>query len=177
MDIDVFLTNTVGKSTQHKRFYHFTDRKNLDSIRSHGLLCTRSLRAKKLFDGTITGGDANSLESDAAKGTDKYVCLCFTDSHPMAFIARTERNLDPVYLQVDPQVLKLPGVMITDAPSNQNGVERIPAAKALDSLDLEVLYTRMVWSVPEINARLRVAEKYEILVPRGLATKYILAGL
>ena len=40
MDLDYFLTEVLGTSTQHRKFYHFTDKANLASIRQHGLLST-----------------------------------------------------------------------------------------------------------------------------------------
>jgi hypothetical protein len=136
MDLDTFLAETLAKSPQHLKFYHFTDRKNLPLVRQHGLLSTSELRSRDLFGNVKTGGDAVSLQSDTAKGTDGYVCLCFTRSHPMAHVAmHDERELDPVYLEIDPKVIKLPKVMITNAPSNQNGVVRVAAATALDDLD------------------------------------------
>ena len=102
MNLDTFLTTTLGISTQHRRFYHFTDRKNLPLIRQHGLLSTQELKRRDLFANIKTGGDSISLQSDAAKGTDAYVCLCFTRSHPMAHVAMNdERKLDPVYLEID----------------------------------------------------------------------------
>jgi hypothetical protein len=178
VDLDHFLREIVGKSTQQQRFYHFTDQKNLPLIRTHGLVATSGLRSRNLFGSVKTGGDALSLQSDAAKGTDKYVCLCFRPSHPMVHIAMNdERKLDPVYLEIDPAVIKLEGVMITNAPSNQNGVVRTAAASALDRLDLDVLYTRSDWSDPAIQARLQTAEKYEILIPTSLDNRYIVRGL
>ncbi len=96
----------------------------------------------------------------------------------MAFVAMNdERKLDPVYLEIDPAVIKLPNVMITDAPSNQKGVERIVAATALDKLDLDVLYKRMEWKDPAVLDRLKIAEKYEILIPTSLDKRYIVGGL
>jgi hypothetical protein len=124
MDLETFLAGHVRGSGQHKQFYHFTDRKNIDSIRERGLLCTSELRRLGLLENVTTGGDTNSLNSDRQKGTDQFVCLCFTDNHPMSHIASVERNLSPVYLKIDPEVIKLPGVMITNAASNQNGVAR-----------------------------------------------------
>jgi ssDNA thymidine ADP-ribosyltransferase, DarT len=178
VDLDHFLRETVAKSTQQQRFYHFTDRANLPLIRTHGLIATGGLRARCLFGNVKTGGDAQSLYSDTAKGTDQFVCLCFRPNHPMAHIAMNDaRKLDPVYLEIDPTVIKLPGVMITSAPSNQNGVERIAAAQALDGLDLQVLYTRTDWNDPQTKTRLQAAEKYEILIPRSLDKRYIIAGL
>jgi hypothetical protein len=96
----------------------------------------------------------------------------------MAHIARNdERKLDPVYLEIDPKVIKLPEVMITNAPSNQNGVVRVAAATALDNLDLEVIYKRTDWTDAAVQARLQAAEKYEILIPRSLPKQYIVGGL
>ncbi|MGZ5876015.1 MAG: DarT ssDNA thymidine ADP-ribosyltransferase family protein [Bradyrhizobium sp.] len=178
MDLDQFLAETLGKSTQHRKFYHFTDRKNLPLIRQHGLLSTSELRRRGLLESVKTGGDANSLHSDRMKGTDEYVCLCFTRNHPMAHIAMMdERKLDPVYLEINPQVIKLPNVMITSAPSNQTGTERVAVTAALAGLDLEVIYNRTEWSDADIRARLQAAEKYEILIPRSLEKQHIVGGL
>lgn len=96
----------------------------------------------------------------------------------MAHVAMNdERKLDPIYLEIDPQVIKLANVMITNAPSNQTGVVRRAAATALDDLDLEVIYKRTDWSDPAVQTRLQAAEKYEILIPESLHTRYILKGL
>ncbi len=147
-------------------------------IRKHGLLCTAELKRRGLFDKVNPGGDANSQASDEAKGTDEYVCLCFTSSHPMSHVAANEgRIVDPTYLQIDPEIIRVNGVMITNAASNQNGVERILATEALDGLDLDVVYKWMKWTEPEINARLRIAEKYEVLIPKEVPVRCILHGL
>jgi hypothetical protein len=177
MDFDVFLRTVRGSALQ-TRFFHFTDKKNLDLIRANGLLSTAELRRRNMLGNVKTGGDANSLQSDHNTGTDQYVCLCFTTSHPMCYVAQTdERKLDPVWLGIDPEIIKADGVMLTNAPSNQGGVEKVPAAQALDALDLHVIYNRTDWGVPEIYARRVVSEKYEILIPKSVAKKYIVSGL
>jgi ssDNA thymidine ADP-ribosyltransferase, DarT len=140
MDLDKFLA-TVRASQLQKCLFHFTDKQNLASIRKHGLLSTAELRRRGLFGDVKAGGDINSQQSDRNKGTDKFVCLCFTASHPMYYRAQS-RGIDPVYLQIDPEIVKVAGVMITNAPSNQGGVERVPAAEALNGLDLHVIYNR-----------------------------------
>jgi hypothetical protein len=172
-----FIAGRVAKSTQHNCFYHFTDRKNLDSIRERGLLCTAELKRQKLFPQVTPGGDQNSLHSDEANGTDKYVCLCFTNNHPMCYVASSNRGLDAVYLRIRPEILKVNGVMITNAPSNQTGVQKVLAAAALSNLDLDVIYTRLDWTDPAVNGRLQIAEKYEILVPQRVTIDYISGGL
>jgi hypothetical protein len=96
----------------------------------------------------------------------------------MCYVAQHDgRNLDPVYLQISPDVINTAGVTITTAPSNQNGVQKIAAAIALDSLDLPVIYTWADWKDAAINARLKVAEKYEILIPEQVPLNYIVGGL
>src|ERR1700737_5084815 len=114
MDLDAFLS-TVRSSKQSNHFYHFTDRNNLDSIRERGVLCTRDLRRLKLLNNVVTGGDATSLATDIKKGNDQYVCLCFTKSHPMFFVS-TQRGVDPIWLAINPDIIKTDGVMLTNAP-------------------------------------------------------------
>ena len=178
MDLQRFLSDRVSKSTQHRQFYHFTDKRNLESIRKHGLLCASELRVRGIFKDVVTGGDQNSLATDTAKGTDKYVCLCFTRGHPMAHVAqRDERALELVLLEINPEVIKIPNVMITNAASNQTGIVRQAAADALDDLDLDVIYNWMKWADPAVNARLQIADKYEILVPNCVPVEYIIRGL
>jgi hypothetical protein len=176
MDLDQFIKR-VRASKQFDHLYHFTDKKNLPSIKERGLLCTSELRRIRLFDKVVTGGDANSLISDANAGTDRYVCLCFTTNHPMCFRA-AERGLDPIYLSIDPEIVRTPGVLVTNAPSNQNGVVPVAVAQGLDSLHLDCIYQWIDWSLnPGIRDQRILAEKYEILVPRAVATSYISKGL
>jgi hypothetical protein len=176
MDLNDFVKR-VRASKQFDYFYHFTDKKNLPSIKESGLICTSELRRLGRLKEIITGGDANSLNSDTKSGTDKFVCLCFTTNHPMSFRA-AERGVDPVYLSIDPEIIKMPGVMITDAASNQNGVVPVAASKALDNLHLDCIYQWIDWNVhPEAHDHRILAEKYEILVPKSVAVRYILKGL
>jgi hypothetical protein len=161
MDLDVFLTR-VRSSKQLNYFYHFTDKKNLDSIRARGLLCTSELRRLGILKDVITGGDENSLASDTKNGIDKYVCLCFTTNHPMSYRAK-ERGVDPVYLSINPDIIKSNGVMITDAASNQSGVIPQAASAALDNLHLDVIYQWIDWGVdPDAH------DRDQGFLPRGL---------
>jgi hypothetical protein len=75
---------------------------------------------------------------------------------------------------VNPEIIKQPGVMITNAPSNQNGVIPVVAATALDTLDLEIIYTWKDWNIPAFKNRIDIADKYEILVPIAVPANFIL---
>jgi hypothetical protein len=74
-------------------------------------------------------------------------------------------------------VIRLPGAMVTSAPSNQNGVERMEPTVGLDELDLPVVYTWLKWKDAKIMDRLKIARKYEILIPTSIEPRYILKGL
>lgn len=95
----------------------------------------------------------------------------------MSFRA-SERGIDPVYLSINPEIIKLPGVMITNAASNQGGVVKQAAEIALDELHLDPIYSWIDWTHhPEARDHRILAEKYEVLVPKNVAVGYIVAGL
>lgn len=120
--------------------YHFTDRKNLDSIRAQAGLHPLSDLTKRGVGIPAPGGNQWSRDADALKGMGNYV-------HPMEFLARQEGRIgDTVFLEIHPSVMQFPGVMFTPNVSNKTGVETIPIAKAADVIDFEVLYTRTDWS-------------------------------
>jgi hypothetical protein len=70
MKLDNFLS-MIRASNQFNHFYHFTDKKNLDSIRKRGLLSTSELRRRDIFKNVVPGGDEASLASDARNGVDQ----------------------------------------------------------------------------------------------------------
>ena len=172
--IDDFIERTIRYSKQHSCFYHFTDRQNLHSIRQlGGILCTKALRARGI-DIPRPGGNDVSMDADERFGVDAYVHLCFTSGHPMVSHAVSAgRITDIVWLRIDPTILLIQNVMITNEVANKRGVILNQAATALAELDLEVIYTRTNWSDPVINKRLQAADKYEVLVPNIVPLEYV----
>jgi hypothetical protein len=64
-------------------------------------------------------------------------------------------------------------VKFTPSVSNKAGVRTYTMEEAKKMIDFEVLYTRTNWRDPEIQKRLRRAEKCEILVPRRIPLELI----
>jgi len=58
--------------------------------------------------------------------------------------------------------------------ANSKHIDIIPVCDAVSLLDVEVLYTRTDWSDPEIQTRLQVAEKFEVLVPHRAPREMII---
>ncbi len=153
-------------------FYHFTDESNLESIRAHGILSMQQLREREIS--TVPGDNQWSQDADRYCGVDAYAHLCFLRQHPMEWSARQDGRINKTrFLRIDPSVLRLPDVMMTDQVSNKSGVKPRPANDLIPELDFQVMYTRTDWKDPEIQQRRKKAELYEILVPDCIPVDYI----
>lgn len=153
-------------------FYHFTDTRNIPSIRRHGLLSMSALRNTGHI--VSPGGNDWSLDADKRSGMDTYIHLCFFREHPMEYLARKEgRMVDSKFLKIVPSVIELPGVMITDRVANRADAWPQPAEDMVSKLDLEVIYTRTDWKSPKIQERLKAARLCEILVPGSVSLEFI----
>ncbi|AXO12822.1 hypothetical protein TH15_06120 [Thalassospira profundimaris] len=156
-----------------KMVYHFTDKANFESIGQKGLVSKARMRMEKWWPAKVGGNDI-SHKADTANGIDPYVSLCMTRDHPMRFLAQRDNRLtEPHYLAIDPDVLKLDGVLISLGIANANGAEKLPVKDAIPLLDLDVLYNFTDWKKPEVQDRKRVANKYEILVPDNVPVNLI----
>jgi hypothetical protein len=146
--------------------YHFTDRRNVLKIRELGGLYSLAKLREMNIEIPAPGGNDWSHDADRYKGLDEYIHLCFRDNHPMEYIARKEGRIqESVFLHIHPDVLEMEGVKFTADVSNKFGVTICSVDEAKSIIDFEVLYTRTDWRDPQIQQRLKQAEKCEILVP------------
>jgi len=176
MTVDEF-EKVLAKGHLYRSLYHFTAKANLPSIAKHGIVSKRYATEKGITI-AVRGGNEWSQDADALKGLNDYVNLCFTQSHPMCYLAGVEGRIpDPIYLAISPAVLRIDGVKITLGVANKSGVELLQVADGLDQLDRDVLYARTDWHDPQIQARLRGAEKCEILVPRMVPRELIVTSI
>ena len=156
--------------------FHFTDVRNLPSISEHGgLYSAQRLQELGILGKVIRGGNEWSRSADAWTDMDRYVHLCFTDDHPMEYLAKQDgRILESRFLTVHAEVLHIEGTLFCDGVSNRaQGVSYLPALEAGPSIDFEVLYEFTDWHDANIQARRKRARKYEILVPDFVPIKLI----
>jgi hypothetical protein len=147
-----------------RRLFHFTDSRNIASIRQHGLLSTRTITEQGLQ--AVTGGDAGSLHVDRQKGLDALVSLSFCRSHPMAHVAQQEGRIEEVrILTVCPSVLLRDGVLFSDRVATANDATIAAANQMISRMDLSATYQRLDWSTADGQQRRSAAEKWEALVP------------
>lgn len=165
-----FIRTYVANSPKQRCFFHFTDERNLASIKKQGILSARLLQGAGVK--AVYGGNDRSRDADKRFGMDRYVHLCFMKGHPMEYLARNQGRIkNPSYLEIAPEILNLPDGLVSMGVSNSHDVERLPINDGLDKLDAEVIYryTRG----PESVARWRLAHKCEILILDKIPSEYI----
>jgi hypothetical protein len=154
--------------------YHFTDSRNLPSIRElDGLWSTAKLREMGIE--FHAGGNQHSLDADEMFGMDEYVHLCFTTEHPMAHLAKNDGRIDELqwlYIEDPAAVFEIDGVRYCEEVSNKSGAKLCSIKHARDAFDDVALYDYLDWKVEDNYARRVAAEKCEILVPDHLPLKY-----
>lgn len=154
--------------------YHFTDRRNVPLIKQTGGLYSWVELASRGVNVPAPGGNRWSRDADQISGVDNYIHLCFRANHPMEFAARQDGRIgDTIFLEIQPQVIELDGVRFAPDVANKSGVETYTISEASTMIDYDVLYTWTDWSDPEIQQRLRQAEKCEVLVPNHIPLRYI----
>lgn len=173
MTVSAFIT-LCGKSGTHQNLYHFTDRRNLPLIETHGLLAMAELKRRALAP-MATGGNEASLDIDKRTGMDEYVHLCFTRKHPLFYLAKQRGDIvDGVYIAVSPQVLLISGTKVAVGVAIAKDVAIHPVADIMSVLDHEVIYQRTDWNDATVQTRLRNMEKSELLVPRAVIRNLLL---
>jgi ssDNA thymidine ADP-ribosyltransferase, DarT len=163
-----------------RNLFHFTDQRNLPSIKQNGGLFSYARLKEMGIEIPAPGGNDWSHQADAYKGLDRYVHLCFRPTHPMEHVARVAgRITSSIFLSIHTEVLRIAGVRFTGGVSNKADVEThsIEDANTMRIIDFDMLYggwNWKDWSDPEIQARLQQVEKYEILVPDHVPFSLIL---
>lgn len=158
----------------NKVFYHFTDRRNLPGIRKHGILSTHALKGGGM-SAPAPGGNQWSLDADRSSGMDKYVHLCFFDSHPMEWRAREDGRIkETIFLEISPEILRISGTVVTDVVSNSSDCKPLAIESGFEGLDLKIIYKKSDWTNATVKERLKIAKKYELLVPKQISTEFVL---
>jgi hypothetical protein len=156
-----------------RNLFHFTDIRNIPSIKKHGLLSLSELQTRGI-EILAPGGNEWSHEEDERRGLDEYVHLCFFDQHPMEYQARQGNRIGETrFLKISPDLLRDTNVRFTDGVANRSGSKLLTIEEALTMLDFEVIGTRTNWRDAQVQLRLKAAKKYEILVPKSVSLNSI----
>ena len=100
------------------KFYHFTDRANIDSIIRNGGLFSYGDCIRRGIHISRPGGSELSHELDEKENLQNYVRVSFSKKHPMMYYAiQDERIVNPVILEIDTDILFIEGNIFSQEPS------------------------------------------------------------
>jgi len=153
--------------------YHFTDSRNIPSIRElGGLWSTAKLREMGVK--FYPGGNQHSLDADRMFGMDQFVHLCFSMQHPLAYLAGQDGRIEKlqwIYIDDAAGIFELEGARYCPDVANKSGAEHYPIDVARESFDVEAL-SWIDFRIGNNHARKQAVEKCEILVPDHVPLKF-----
>ena len=101
------------------RLYHFTDPRNIESIKRFGLMSWQQLVQRGINH--YPGSNDDSRRLDARKSLENYVRLCLFPKHSMAELAVQHKRIDSfVWLSIDDRVIRLATSLFSDQNATAN---------------------------------------------------------
>ena len=126
----------IVKAHRIGSLYHFTDVRNLDSIRRHGGLYSRRQCGQRRIRIAAPGGDATSQRLDELHGLQNYVRLGFNPCLPMMYTAQRDGRINEVaVLSIDPSVIYLEPTLFSDLNANDRDAWLGPGIEAFGRIN------------------------------------------
>jgi hypothetical protein len=161
---DVLQTNGI------KKFYHFTDSENINSIIKNGGLYSWYYCLKNNIYIKHPGGSSLSRDLDILKGLQNYVRISFIVDHPMMYIAqRRQMTYSPMILEINTDVIFEMKTIFTTQNATKNGVIASGSLETFKSIDFS-LFKKNYLELSEIEKSYYMAE---VLVYEHIPLRYI----
>jgi|TARA_B110000211_G_C13905998_1_gene476188 hypothetical protein len=125
--------------------YHFTDYRNIHSIKEFGLLSWPLVDSYGID--AIKGSNPLSRRLDMSKGFEEYVRLALRPKHPMLnYCLRDGRIKSAIWLTIDEGVLGIPGVYYsnTNAAATRAIINQNPNTAFHGEYDAEILIPKKI---------------------------------
>lgn len=166
---DAAEIRNVLRENNVKVFYHFTDRKNLRSIKELGGLYSWYYLKSHNIPIPNQGGNSFSQSRDQQFGLQDYVRLSFCEDHPMAYRKRQE-GADIILLKISLDVAEFESTLFTDANATSNDFCKGADVSAIRKVNFKATREKfMRREDPDFGHK-----QAEILVKTYLPAKYIL---
>ena len=164
----------VLESNGIRYLYHFTDRRNIPSIKRHGGLLSWNYCEKHKIDIPNPGGGNLSRNLDEMRNLQDYVRLSFTTEHPMMYVAMKDGRIsNPVILRIDPSVVYLQHTMYADM--NATTTKRTPnIGKSLEDFKKIHFSTVKAHKHFDLDENERPYFQAEVMVMTFIPKKYII---
>jgi len=154
------------------RFYHFTDRENVDSIIRNGGLFSYGDCIKQGIHISRPGGSELSHELDEKENLQNYVRVSICKKHPMMYYAiQDERIVNPIILEIDTDILFIEGNIFSDKNAVRSDSHKGGSFVDFNRIHFNTASRRSQFDVDEDEQEYYQAE---ILVPHHIPLHYIL---
>lgn len=151
--------------------YHFTDRRNIPSIKRHGGLFSWQYCDTHGITIPSPGGIGFGRNLDLRYGLEDYVRLSFCKEHPMKYIAmKNGRIQNPVVLLIDIEVAYLKGTLFSDMNATKTGHKTGGALNDLSKVRFDIVKLPNHFNLEEPEKSFYQAE---ILVKTFIPKRYI----
>ena len=125
------------------KLYHFTDKENLESIRSHGGLYSWHYCKENNIIISKPGGSPTSWILDERKGLQNFVRVSFVKDHPMLFVAQNDgRITNPIVLEINQELIYNETTRYTTQNAAKNGVSASATFEEFNSVKFPILKKR-----------------------------------
>ena len=140
--------------------YHFTDARNLESIRRNGGLYSWWQCGRRGIRITAPGGDRRSRRMDEEHALQDYVRLSFNPRLPMMYVAQKAGRIgDIAILRIDPSVIYLEPTLFSDRNANDRDAWLGPSIKTFERIDFRLATgTRRYLDLEQAERKLFQAE-------------------
>lgn len=158
--------------------HYITHIDNISSMMEHGILCHRE--AKRLRHISVALQDVQDKRAGknvpGGRPLHEYVNLYISARNPMLFKRRSQHQ-ELCVLIVSPDVLDIPGVVITDGNAASDYTIFLPSPSGLRKVDKDLVYAEY-WTDPDTfrqweKARVKCAE---VLVPGKVEGRFVVGA-
>ncbi len=151
-----------------KYFYHFTDRRNIDSIKKYGGLLSWQYCVNNGIIIPKPGGDDLSRNLDTYNGLSDYVRCSFCRDLPMMHTL-FERGYDLVLLRIDASVACFEGTLFSNMNATDNQHQHGELLRDLKKVNLDAVYSTYVGKYDDYFK----LHQAEVLVKTFIPIRYI----
>ncbi len=166
LNASAFINHLTSNGIRY--FYHFTDRRNLDSIRRNGGLFSWKYCEDNGIEIPFPGGDGPSRSLDTRHGLADYVRLSFCNDHPMRYHV-DQRGGDTVLLRIKLDVAGLEGTLFSDINAADTGHHHGGTLNDLRRVNLAATQQTFVRNDSEIFKQ----HQAEVMVKTFIPLEYI----
>lgn len=153
------------------RLYHFTDKVNLKSILSNGLLSAKEILKRGLPCKYASSKDSRMIDKEM--GLDDFVRLSFVRNHPMMHTSMTSYGLHPVIIEINPFIALMPNVFFSDRNTLRKNAQIGQNASDLKKIDFATILSDIAYyNLPTLEKKIKY--QAEVIVKNRIGPEMIL---